>query len=167
MKVERSTDSLVIQTGPAGFNETSAFPLLFGGLFTLLGVLCLVSAATTSSVQSLVLALPALLLGMWVGRIGLSLALRRHRVELSRDRLRIASWGGGKTTVVECPLREARVTLRRGRAWEVGLLPQLHQWEKIFPRLSIDCAGRQLFLLDGAPERQKEEAHQLIQQWLN
>ena len=165
MKVDRSDHTLVIETPPGGFNGVSAFPLLFGGLFVALGVLCLVSAYTRSSGQSLAIAFPALLLGGWVGRIGVRQAVRRHRVELNRSGVRI-SWGVDELALAECPLRDLRVTLKRGHAWEVGLLPQWHRWNNEFLRLSVKCGDRQFFLLDGSPDRLKEQAYQIVQEWL-
>ncbi len=166
MKIARSADSLVIETGRGGFNGVSGFPLLLGGLLVVLGGLCLVSASTRGSGQSLAIAVPALALGAWVGRIGVRLALQSHRIELSRTTARIVSGGDGGTAIAEAPLRNVRLALLRGRAWEVGLLPQWHQWQRVFVRLSIECGGRRVYLLDGAPDRQKEQAHEAIRQWL-
>ncbi len=166
MKIARSADSLVIETARGGFNEVSGFPLLLGGLLVALGGLSLVSASTRGSGQSLAIAVPALALGAWVARIGIRLALRHHRIELSRTTARIASGGAGGTTLAESSLRDVRLALQRGRAWEVGLLPQWHQWQRVFVRLSIECRGRRFYLLDGAPDRHKEKAHEAIRQWL-
>jgi hypothetical protein len=78
MKIDRSCDGLLIETPRGGFNDVSAFPLLLGGLLLVLGGLCLVVASTRgSSGESLAIAVPALVLGAWVGRIGVRLAVRR------------------------------------------------------------------------------------------
>jgi hypothetical protein len=74
--------------------------------------------------------------------------------------------GSATTKVAESSLRDVRAALLRGRAWEVGLLPQSHQWEKVFVRLSIEFGGKRFYLLDGAPERDKDQAHAAIRQWL-
>lgn len=164
---DRSAETLVIETPTGGFNEVSSFPLLFGGVFGTVGGLCLLSALGQGGWVSLVIAVPALALGLGVGRIGLRSARRRHRVELGPARLKISTLGDGSRANAESALREVRVSLKRGRAWEVGLLPRWHDLQREFTALILECGGQRFRLLDGRSEREKQELFETIQVWID
>jgi hypothetical protein len=162
---ELARDTLVLETPIAGFNEVSAFPLLFGGVFSTLGLVCLLSAPGRGW-MALTLGIPALLVGVGVGRVGLQAARTRHRIELGRNRARVSTLGAGKPRVAECSLLDLRVSLESGSSWQMGIMPQVHQWGRHWTVLNLTCGAQRFRLLTGRSDREKEQLVEAVHAWI-
>jgi hypothetical protein len=161
-------DGNLLLEGPrGGWNEVTAFPLTIGIIALLTGLLGLYAAQKQEDLQWALIGCVAIAIALIVGGRGMVSALERQIVTLSRTQAAITRQRGWRSERFEADILNASVSLKVGRAWEVGLPPRGHDLHRQYSVLWLQCGSGRVRLLDGTTEAEKRWVATELSSWID